>query len=377
MKRQDEKIKYKKQSLFTMALALALFLTGTFAWSSISQRATNELEMLGLTHGGRVHDDFDSENKDVYAENFGTSELYVRIKLTEYMEIDGTALVSGTSKTDKTTWIPNVLGIDSVFSGYVEWTLGGKKTYMPTFNTDKESLETDVTGIAIDDESGTTNPNPDLGDGTHNYWTLGEQYTDPVSNVTNIAKDTLSPELGGYMTMTEWLNNNKPTGNFWVIDIDGWAYWANALAPKEATSLLLDSITMVHEPSTEWYYAINVIGEFATANDIDNFIDMSPNAKQLMYSISGNEQYKIVIMQEENSAIKGTTHQLTAQVTENETVLSDTDITWTIVSAHVSGTSVDTNGLVTIDNEETNTSLVVRASYQGVFSDITFSITAP
>ena len=39
------------------------------------------------------------------------------------------------------------------------------------------------------------------------------------------------------------------TGDFWVWDDDGWAYWANAIQPDTATGLLLDGIELINPPS--------------------------------------------------------------------------------------------------------------------------------
>lgn len=368
----------KKSALLAACLALTLVLTGTFAWTSFSQRAINELEKE-VDHGGRVHDDFDGENKDIYAENYGTSDLYVRIKLTEYMEINGTPLVTGTSKVSKETWIPNVLGTKSVYADYVTWTMGGEKVYMPTLNTDPENLSTDATGIAIDD---LTRGQTAEGDGSHAYWTVGDPNSAALTSTGEVSKpatNTLSPEGEGYMTMAKWVSDGKPTGNFWVVDVDGWAYWATRLAPGEATSLLLDSIEMTSAPDEDWYYAINVIGEFATLGDIDKFEGASSNAKELLHAATGKNQYALEITQESDSVVPGETHQLTVKVTDGGKEVTSPTVTYKIVSGKASGTSVDRNGLVTVAADETNKSLIVRATYTGsvgtVFNDVTFRVT--
>ena len=75
------------------ALALVIGLTGTFAWQSISQQALNEAAQKYVNPGGRLHDDFNGTNKDVYVENFVSADdpagvpIYARIRLDEYMEI--------------------------------------------------------------------------------------------------------------------------------------------------------------------------------------------------------------------------------------------------------------------------------------------------
>ena len=51
-----------------VVVSAAILLTGTFAWQSISQVALNE-RTGEVNPGGRLHDDFDGTNKDVYVEN--------------------------------------------------------------------------------------------------------------------------------------------------------------------------------------------------------------------------------------------------------------------------------------------------------------------
>ena len=65
----------------------------------------------------------------------------------------------------------------------------------------------------------------------------------------------------------EWKAQGSPVGKYWVYDTDGWAYWAEAIQPGEATGLLLDGIEPVMEPAEKWYYAIDVVGQFASSGD--------------------------------------------------------------------------------------------------------------
>ena len=75
-------------SVGAVGLAAVIALGGTFAWQSISQTALNEA-MDTINPGGRLHDDFNGSNKNVYVENFtkdGTA-IFARVRLDEYMEI--------------------------------------------------------------------------------------------------------------------------------------------------------------------------------------------------------------------------------------------------------------------------------------------------
>lgn len=101
-----------------LAAVLAL-IGGTFAFTSFGQRALNITEGTNRPeYGGRVHDYFDDEsgNKDVFSENFGTSQLFTRIKLTELFTKNGVSIVDEPTidvNDPETwpTWIPGPSGI--------------------------------------------------------------------------------------------------------------------------------------------------------------------------------------------------------------------------------------------------------------------------
>lgn len=379
MNQNISSIRNKKIAMIVSSLSFILLLTGTFTWVSLSQMARADLthvtEESKAISGGRIHDDFNGENKDIYAENFGDTNLLVRIKLVEYMEIDDVPVVTGTNREDKTTWVPNILGVDNEFSAYVEWIRGGEKIFMPTINTDPDSLLTDASGIAIDDlTGGQTAP----GDGSHDYWTIGDihpEYDPESGEVPRPAKPTLSPEMGGYMSMEEWIEAGNPKGNFWVIDTDGWAYWANILAPEEATSLLVDAIQINSLPSEDWYYASHVIGEFATEYNATEFTDMSANAQDLIFNLVQKVRYTIVLSNIPETVVPGSSQQLFAIVSKDGIALDDASVTWSIVSPHAEGTNITNNGLITIADDE-DSELIVRATYDTIFIDAVLTVTS-
>jgi len=288
----------KLAAITASVLAGAMLLTGTFAWSSISQRATNPAE--GETyHGGRIHDHFDGENKDVFAENFGSAPIFVRIMLKEFMEVDGVSFSSTAVRGDYTTWTTHIPVGNRVadnnnanlrrFRDYVSWQMGGQTAFMPTFNQERVgvgSLETEASGEGIDYVTGGQTA-AGANDGSADFWTAGQtttgtlRYTDEdglpatEANVVHTARNTLEPMNGipnnGVITMAQWnAMAPRPRGNFWVIDTDGWAYWASPLQPGQATSLLLDSIS-INEPDGSWFYAIHVIGEFASRSSLSDW----------------------------------------------------------------------------------------------------------
>ena len=151
-------------AITAVAVSAAILLGGTYAWQSISQTALNE-KIVEVNPGGRLHDDFDGTNKDVYVENFGDTPIFARVRLDEYMEIGAgaglktgapdydskkaTPVKVGTDINDMSTWTTHIPGANSTndpFHKYVEWEMGGQTVYMPTFNKNKDSLAADING---------------------------------------------------------------------------------------------------------------------------------------------------------------------------------------------------------------------------------------
>ena len=295
----------KATTVMSLALVAALVLTGTFAWQSISQRAINE-KVVDSNPGGRLHDDFDGENKDVYVENFTDPEedgapIFVRVRFQEYMETGSEAgtnrnsetrqaksLIDGADINDVTTWKVHKPGdTDDIFHDYWNWTLGGSTVFMPTFNKNKDSLAADINGtyegitvgdnVHFDDyktyDAGDKKEQDAYYDADDNDkdediskpgcgGTIDENYTAVLE--THTAKETQSSSV---YTMAEWKAMGSPLGKYWVWDEDGWAYWAEPLQPGEATGLLLSKISPRVTMGDKCYYAINVVGQFASAGD--------------------------------------------------------------------------------------------------------------
>jgi len=271
------------------------------------------MEIMGLNFGEHEWITDSEANKDIYIENFESShqgrDIFVRVRLYEYMEIgDGAKLhpgdpdfatraaesvILGANREDVSTWAPRIPSDDAIsdlFRTYFEWTQGGQKYYMPTFNRDNMSLESDVKGDAVDphtipsDETiNSTRRGEDyeyLADaGLHDFFELNPTHlallksydtgangglgarivgTSPVQHT---ARETLDAEI---VHISDW---DEEVGNFWVLDDDGWAYWGAPLKPETATGLLLDSIKLINEPELEWYYSIFVDAEMATASE--------------------------------------------------------------------------------------------------------------
>ena len=304
----------KKRKLRNIALlALLGLIGGTFAFAAFNQQAINDrLRENRADYGGRVHDYFnsDSGNKDVFVENFGQEPIIVRLKLSEFMAIqergsdDWKPVVPVTKRENLeswTTYIPeennvsrrrSIEGIPSAaFNDYSNlnfgWTRGGEDPpwYLPTFNTVYDDPVTAAAGHARDlsyVRDGEVYPRATHpGDGKDGYWSQGETYTNsgqwPGAEVTRETAQNLE-QARAPMTLNEWQRlpweSGEKVGNYWVMDeATGWAYYAFALHPGEATSYLLDAAQMTpeaHEFPGSYYYGIHVTSELIGAGKMED-----------------------------------------------------------------------------------------------------------
>lgn len=382
--------KRKKQvsAVFAAVLVMVIALTGTYAWRSISQTALNEAASGG-NPGGRLHDDFNGSNKDIYVENFGDIPIFARIQLREYMETgkdaginkddpnrDAIPVLAGTDINDISTWTVHTSGDPhaSFHSEYWKWALGGETVFMPTFNKNKDSLAADINGTFAGPDGDPTTDNDRYGDYVN--YTLGEQKTGSavydadadeedegeaaVEGVdietreeTHAAKATQNATV---LSMAEWKAQGAPRGKYWVYDTDGWAYWAEAIQPGEATGMLLDGIEL-QKNLTDWYYAIKVTAQFATADDLGSKTDsdgffqegMTDDALLLLSGISGNPA---VTVRADGDAKIGKTVQFHAVVGAFGEEAADQSVTWAVSGSTSADTVIDTNGLLTVGADE-------------------------
>ncbi|MGY3712533.1 hypothetical protein [Lactococcus petauri] len=296
----------KKHRLRNIALLVLVGLIGgTFAFAAFNQQAINDrLRENPAPVGARVHDYFNrqTENKDVFVENYGQEPIMARIRLSEFMEYQkrgqtGWIQVAGGDRHDSSTWtiyrpeegdINSRSAVDgsSNFTQYSTLTFGWERDnqeepwYLPTFNHDSIDLTTAAAGDAQDYlERGATHP----GDGKDNFWQANVSYTNGQNDIvwpgstegTRTTSQNLRQERNP-ITLQEWralrteaendeVGRNKQIGNFWVMDPEtGWAYWANRLNPGQATSYLIDEARMEDAARAiqgSYYYAIHVDSE--------------------------------------------------------------------------------------------------------------------
>ncbi len=307
----------KRSAAVATTLAAAMLLTGTYAWQNISQEVLNEAGGI-INPGGRLHDDFDGKNKDIYVENFTSPEdgtpIFARVRLDEYMETGKDAGINfdktdrevevigntNANVNDKSTWVIHKMDCDDesekqhkLIHEYWRWKTGGSTKYMPTFNKNKDSLTADINGTYegpdLDREKSEDKYKDyiDYSKGDNSTKTADAFYDADDNDIdegesgiegTNFTKTeethtTLDTSNATVITMEEWKDQGSKIGPYWVYDTDGWVYWAEPILPGESTGLLLDEIEIIQEPDEKWYYSINVTGQFASAGDWSGFSD--------------------------------------------------------------------------------------------------------
>lgn len=264
-----QKMSTKKRITLVLVCVLiaVLALGGTYAWTDYSQSALNTFKN-NVEADVVLHDDFDGKNKDVYVENTGKNEVYVRVKFAEYLQIGNDSILNAygetTDKADRTnvaTWPihqfqdaakeDNKCNLSS--HTYFTWYMtGNQKPYLAGVT---ESDPNGKGGLSQEDFD-----NLPLGEVT-------------IDDITTEKRNTL--EQSDIMLLSTWLElseDEKPEKACWLLDTDGWAYWSAALEPNTATNLLLDSVEATEEaPYDNWQYNIDVQMQAATVNELDNW----------------------------------------------------------------------------------------------------------
>lgn len=327
-------------TLTAVTASMAVLLSATFAWQSRNQTALNEAANV-VNPGGRLHDDFDGRNKDVYVENFADEPIFARIRLGEYLALThnkGTAgerrnvIIGGTDDAGQPTYEIHRFGAENRSDQYWTWETGGSTVYMPTFNKNKDSLAADTNGTYLgpdgivtdrrDDDrytdytaytAGDTETGTEIYDADANALDeVGDDFTHLADyaaagsiilkeNMTHAARLT---ERGALRSMADWLAltaegyDAEQHGGYWVYDTDGWCYWSAPILPDTATGLLLDEIRLCTVMDDSWHYTIEVTAQFVTADDIgksdhSGFYDLgkgtspTPQAEILLERITG------------------------------------------------------------------------------------------
>lgn len=288
----EEKKKKVSIAVVSTILAVVLILGSTMAWQSISQIARNE-RLFTASLGGRLHDDFDGKNKDVYVENYGDQPIVARIMLKEFMEygpdsgqptganrvpVDSDTAIYAPEKWKIHTPTTDDLTVcDSKVHSHLKYKFGGKTTYLPTFNMNQDSLKPDINGTFKENFEDyvnyAENTDPVVGNEVYDKDKNNDDEGDAAQEGVNITtkwgvSHTPAETLDGkVISMEAWLAN-PVAGPYWVYDTDGWAYWAQPIEPKTATGLLLDEVSVINAPGENFYFAIDVICQCTTMEDL-------------------------------------------------------------------------------------------------------------
>ena len=350
-----------KKKTYAVIVAVSLIGTliiGTFAWTNFGASIINSFFGQGRpggddngngdngqerlkAPGGTLHNDYveGEPYRDIYIENWGTEPMIVRIRLAEYMEIgpgagnvngldnnQAVSLVSGAALNDVETWTPFNGNLDDIdirhansdnksFRDYWRWTMGGQKFYFPA------PLEL----------RGTVDEN-----GVDFVSTRSPAFIS--GSALDLAAQTISPDAE-VKTMAQWVSEGEPVGNFWVVDTDGFSYWAAPLEPREATSLLLHKVELIENPTYDYFYGIHVDGQMATIDDApDNYERFLNNASdeatrlinRLADEIRGDVEYIWLTEEMIREAEEAVTPELRARIAQIERERDEffTDITF-------------------------------------------------
>ncbi len=324
------------QFLITLLLCLGIIASGSFAWFSVTQNALNEFSWN--PEGVNLHDDFLDPNKDVYVENTSQDPVIVRIKLAEFMQYETklatVVLPEGAVREDRAGWARHNGGAGNLAATdctgglhtYWTWIMGGQKWYVPA-TADQAALEGNdavvknrpltqaeeaalAAEIALDlDKNGqpyapsTQSLLDAVGAAKADLMALIAAYTTDSGearqalaaargalNAAQSALNTAAKQRFGVaqtreaqvITMAEWATGGKALGDFWVVDTNGWCYWANVLEAGEATGLLLnevqatDAVATLKTARSPYYYGIDISLQAATAEDVEHYWTESP-----------------------------------------------------------------------------------------------------
>ena len=224
-------------SMVAIVLVLALLIGGAFAWTDFSQFFINRFRG-GANNDALLHDDFDPSQgkKDIYVENTGETEIVVRVRLDEFLQIGNKTVVAEA---------PHLWGVDSnvcklATHDYFDWNVSGDgKIYLHG-----------TSEIGYEDYTG---KNPEVDEGPN-----GQKFGETAPSAAPVLLDDFLADRASY------------TAACWVLDpVSGWAYWSQMLKPGEATNMLLNGVTKkTTMPDDNYYYTITAKLEATNATEL-------------------------------------------------------------------------------------------------------------
>jgi len=252
----------KVAAIVSAVLALALAVTGTWAVFNVNQETTNII-WSDVEPGGRGHDNFNpvdpnDPRKQVFFHNYGDSPLIVRVHLSEFMEWTESdpsiPVVPGTVREPRgnNTWLAhNPIGTNAAENGHAyrewfSWQMGSNNTLWF-------------------DRAGNYNPVHANGvfEPSQNWLRTATQLNQQFPDWENMTHDGtrrfIEVPAQTPITMTTWNNTfgNAPLP-VWVVDYNGWAFWAQPVLPGQSTGLLLSEVRISNHPEESYWYGVHV-----------------------------------------------------------------------------------------------------------------------
>jgi len=259
-----------KKKIATVAAIItvtAVLLAGTLAL--VYSNAVNEfVNKKPVTADAVLHDNyFQNVNKDVFVENTGMKEVFVRIMLDEKMVVGSSNKADAGDLTNPSEgWqthkpVGNPLSHDDCllddcnvaspalpnlnFHDVFDWSWGqggDDKYFMPgqTAGSGGFIRDSEQSKEGFVEYDGTETPVPAQKTQSSPYL-----YTDTDTGITTM-HDVVSWDW-----YRGWETADKLAYKGWIYFPDGWAYWSQPLPAGEATGFILDNVTVKSEYADE------------------------------------------------------------------------------------------------------------------------------
>jgi len=278
---------------------LAILTGGTLAFlgnaTVLNPFADTELPLPPpLEAGANLHDDFAGMDgvdalgyttKDIYVENTGERNVFVRIQLFEELDGDGINLFMPKLST------AGVIQGAGNTAGF-EWTLGSTtpKDYKSITETTEwndlvapgqnTQLVADALGFAV---------------GT---------IADTSPSAIPVAGQT--QDHSGVISMTQYTALNaaqKVAFVGWVYDVDGFAYWSQMLSPGQATGRLMTSVRVPGLELLKFDYDITIEMEYVDIYDMDAWVSVGDDGERVI-NTNADGQWDEVLTNADGAEIK-------------------------------------------------------------------------
>ena len=307
-------------------VAMALIVTGVYAWFDNSQHKTNVAtggnntvkQDVVLVEDFEEPEDWmqdDELKKEVSVKNTGDGPIFVRLQFKEYMDLvkveynrtperlmvdsDGKFMFWKT-EADAKLWLQNnhIPFTDAQLVKYTAYGETDERIYFATAedtplngrdgkyllldyieHAPKSLVDGVNRGVYSDTDDHRLHPTDECKYTPHlwNGSTLpGGKDTDPDKDPFH---EYVEWKLGApVIKLSDW--DGQPVAA-WILDDtsdEGWAYWGQALDPGDSTTMLLETITLINQPDGPFYYALHVDMQAADKYSLNSKFDHIPQA---------------------------------------------------------------------------------------------------